>query len=92
MILETNLNRVITLLQVLWFSFNCMGRVIQGLVVTTLEITTLAFIFVLLPSWYLWWHKPMDVKTRHVLRCSKSVAEIQLEVCVSVIIYDIYPY
>jgi hypothetical protein len=57
--------------------------VAQGLAITTLELTTLAFIFVLLPSWFLWWYKPMDVTTRRILYCATPLAEILHKVCVS---------
>jgi hypothetical protein len=37
------LARSITIVQVLWFTTNVFGRIAQGLSVTTLELTTLAF-------------------------------------------------
>jgi len=54
--------RFISVLQILWFSFNCIARASQGLAITTLELTTLGFILCTLGTSYFWFHKPMDVQ------------------------------
>ncbi|KAI9699083.1 MAG: hypothetical protein M1836_003272 [Candelina mexicana] len=50
--------RLVTIGQTLWFVVNSLGRVIQHLAVTTFEITTLAFIFCSLGTFFCWAHKP----------------------------------
>ncbi|KAJ6533611.1 hypothetical protein B0H19DRAFT_901685, partial [Mycena capillaripes] len=52
----------IALFQGLWFVTQCIARVRQNLPVTELEIATLAFSFVNILIWGLWWKKPLDVQ------------------------------
>ena len=69
--------RVITVAQTLWFVINCIGRGIQHLAVTTLELTTLGFIATALAVSFFWAHKPADIKTAQVLRINATVADIR---------------
>lgn len=55
------LARGIAIIQVLWFTANAFGRVAQGLFLTTMELTTLAFVFQMICSSLCWWCKPMDI-------------------------------
>ncbi|KAF8217237.1 hypothetical protein K438DRAFT_1558839, partial [Mycena galopus ATCC 62051] len=55
------LSKGIALAQGLWFITQCVARVHQGLAVTELEVTTLAFAVVNTFIWVLWWNKPLDV-------------------------------
>ncbi|KAF2238539.1 hypothetical protein EV356DRAFT_528995 [Viridothelium virens] len=57
----------ITITQVLWFTFTTIGRAVQGLAMTTLELTTLGLIFMMTVASLCWWHKPMDVSAPIVL-------------------------
>jgi hypothetical protein len=68
--------RFLTLFQILWFSINSIGRVIQHLAITTLELTTLGFIICTLGTYFFWAHKPMDILTSIALVPNKTVAEI----------------
>lgn len=70
------LGRSLAALQALWFAFNVFGRAIEGLHITTLELTTLAFIFLMVISSFAWWHKPMDVSQPIFVRCHTSLSEI----------------
>ncbi|KAJ6477964.1 hypothetical protein DFH09DRAFT_1379330 [Mycena vulgaris] len=56
------LSKGMALVQVLWFTTQCLARVGQRLPVTELEITTLAFAIVNFVIWILWWKKPLDVQ------------------------------
>ena len=53
----------ITVLQVGWFVLQFIGRVVQGLAVTTFELTTIAFVACTLPTFECWRKKPADVQT-----------------------------
>lgn len=53
--------RFIAVFQILWFCINCLGRVVQGLAITTLELSTLGFILCTLGTYYFWAYKPKDV-------------------------------
>lgn len=48
--------------QTLWFIAQCLSRWQQGLVVTELELVTLAFAALNGAIYFLWWHKPLDVQ------------------------------
>ena len=47
--------------QTIWFVTQCIGRGIQGLPVSTLEIATVAYVACMLPAMLFWWRKPYDV-------------------------------
>ena len=68
--------RFVTIFQILWFSLNCLGRALQNLSVTTLELTTLGFILCTLGTSYFWIDKPMDVLRPIILRPNISIATI----------------
>jgi hypothetical protein len=72
-----DLDRLITIAQALWFSFNCIFRFVQGLFVTSLELTTLSFILVFLVTSYCWYHKPMDINRPIILKPRRSVTLIR---------------
>jgi hypothetical protein len=55
------LARAITIVQTLWFMTNLFGRIAQGLFVTTMELTTLGFVFLMSCCSICWWRKPMDI-------------------------------
>lgn len=69
--------RVITSFQTMWFIVNFLGRLVERLPVTGLEITTIAFVFCALGTTYCWWHKPADVTTSIILESSSSLEEIR---------------
>jgi hypothetical protein len=68
--------RVITLVQICWFTLNCIGRTVQHLAMTTLELTTLAMIVCSLGTLFCWLHKPMDVEVPIPLHVDITMAEI----------------
>ena len=55
------LARAIAIVQALWFTINAVTRAATGLHVTTLELTTLSFVFQMTCSSLCWWYKPMDI-------------------------------
>ncbi|KAF7365585.1 hypothetical protein MVEN_00431900 [Mycena venus] len=57
-----SLSKGVILLQGLWFMIQCLARIQQHLPLTELEVATLAFQFVNIFIWLLWWHKPLDVQ------------------------------
>ncbi|KAI9866389.1 MAG: hypothetical protein M1813_001511 [Trichoglossum hirsutum] len=68
--------RAITIVQIGWFCIQCIGRAIQHLQISTLELTTLTFIFCTLCTFFFWNHKPLDAETHIVLRTETPIAEI----------------
>jgi hypothetical protein len=71
-----SIGRFITVCQILWFTLNCFGRVIQHLAITTFELTTLGFIVCTLGTCFVWRHKPMDVITPIILVPNTTIADI----------------
>ena len=49
--------------QSLWFLISCLGRVVQQLPFSTLEIFTISFIGCTWINYYFWWHKPQGLET-----------------------------
>ena len=68
--------RAITLTQIVWFLVQSLGRTVQHLDLSTIELSTLAFIFCTLNTFFFWRHKPLDVVTPIVLSCSTPIEEI----------------
>ncbi|KAJ7442372.1 hypothetical protein B0H11DRAFT_1826687 [Mycena galericulata] len=57
------LSKGVALVQCFWFISQCVARVFQRLVVTELEVATLAFAVLNVFTWLLWWGKPLDAQT-----------------------------
>lgn len=58
------------------FLTQSVGRGVQQLSLSTIELSTLAFIFCTLNTFSFWRHKPLDVVTPIVLQCSTSMEDI----------------
>ncbi|KAL8727466.1 MAG: hypothetical protein Q9181_005706 [Wetmoreana brouardii] len=69
----------LTCLQTGWFIIQIVGRYIQRLPITTLEITTLSFVLCTLVMFTQWANKPLDVESPTILTSSKSMTEILIE-------------
>ena len=57
------LAKTIVAVQTVWFILQCIARGVQGLVLTQLELFTVAVAFLNSFMYLFWWHKPMDVQT-----------------------------
>ncbi|KAH6911637.1 hypothetical protein BKA70DRAFT_1098975, partial [Coprinopsis sp. MPI-PUGE-AT-0042] len=59
---KTNLlARTIAYSQMLWFCTNFIGRLVEGLTITKLEVASLAYVAMTLAAYYFWMDKPLDV-------------------------------
>ncbi|KAF8645411.1 hypothetical protein AX16_007835 [Volvariella volvacea WC 439] len=56
------LTKVVVVLQTSWFVIQCIARHAQGLVVTELELVTLAFATLNVITYFLWWSKPLNAE------------------------------
>ncbi|SJK96890.1 uncharacterized protein ARMOST_00138 [Armillaria ostoyae] len=56
------LSKMFSILQISWFIAQCIARVVQGLSITLLEMTALAFAGLSMITYFLWWYKPLNVK------------------------------
>ena len=52
----------IAVLQTTWFIAQCLSRPAQGLIITEIELITLAIAALNGLLYFLWWNKPLDVK------------------------------
>ena len=68
--------RAITLIQITWFSIQCIGRGIQHLTLSALELLTINMIFCTVFTFYFWNHKPLDIQTPITVRTETPIAEI----------------
>ncbi|KAF4549327.1 Hypothetical protein D9617_22g066730 [Elsinoe fawcettii] len=71
--------RLITQWQTLWFFANMILRLQEGIHITSLELTTVAFITCSGTSAFFWWHKPADVTLADTIECDVPMATIVLE-------------
>ncbi|KDQ55306.1 hypothetical protein JAAARDRAFT_195710 [Jaapia argillacea MUCL 33604] len=56
------ISKGLVLVQTTWFILQCLGRAINRLPITKLEIATLAFTVLNLATYWFWWNKPADVR------------------------------
>ncbi|KAF7970316.1 hypothetical protein HWV62_24388 [Athelia sp. TMB] len=56
------LSKAVAVCQTLWFVTQCIARRAQGMVVTNLEIMTLAYTVITVAMYAAWWHKPLNVR------------------------------
>ncbi|TPX16017.1 uncharacterized protein E0L32_000351 [Thyridium curvatum] len=68
--------RLIMAAQTIWFCVNIVGRLAQGLAITAIEVTTVAFIYCGLSIMFFWRHKPAGVETVEILHSRASLADI----------------
>lgn len=53
--------KLVTILQAGWFNLQCLARVYQRISITTLELSTVAFVVCTIATNIMWWSKPKDV-------------------------------
>ncbi|KAK5651458.1 hypothetical protein OQA88_12465 [Cercophora sp. LCS_1] len=68
--------KLATCVQTAWLVVRCICRAVQGLTVTTLELTTVSFVICNVATYYEWSHKPLDVHQPTVLTIRASIEEI----------------
>jgi hypothetical protein len=61
------ISKSITSIQVIWFLSQLVGRAVQRLPVTTLELFTCAIVVCTVATYVAWWYKPLDVQRPMVL-------------------------
>ena len=65
--------RILTSIQILWFALQCIGRAVQQLHVSMLELDVVAIVLCTIPTFYFWFHKPLDVDTTVTLYIEGSL-------------------
>jgi hypothetical protein len=64
--------RILTSIQILWFALQCIGRASQHLAISMLELDVVAIVLCTIPTFYFWFHKPLDVDTTVALHLEGS--------------------
>lgn len=68
--------RSLTLVQISWFSIQAISRGATHLALSTLELSTVAFIFCTINTFFYWRQKPLDVSNAMVLHCPTKLEDI----------------
>ena len=76
---QDTFQKILTLLQLGWFIVQCIGRAIQHLPITTLELATSGLALCTLASYCQWFHKPLDAEEATIITSEKSTREILIE-------------
>lgn len=69
--------RALTRFQISWLFVQLIGRAVQSLPITTLELSTASNAACAVVSYAIWWSKPKDVERPVILQSAFSYAEIQ---------------
>ncbi|PPQ95758.1 hypothetical protein CVT26_015845 [Gymnopilus dilepis] len=56
------LSKALVICQTVWFGIQCLGRKIEGLPITQLELVTAGLAFLNGTMYFLWWKKPLGVR------------------------------
>lgn len=70
--------KIFTISQVSWFLIETLGRAVQKLEITTLELSSIAIVACTLATFFCWLNKPLDVAVPIVIPISASSSEIIL--------------
>jgi hypothetical protein len=72
---SNSLSKAILIAQVAWFCTNCGSRLIQGLPLSLLEVSTAAHAFCTLLTYFVWWSKPINIAAPTIMR-EKEAREV----------------
>lgn len=56
------ISKGLVIIQTSWFVIQCIARGIEGMVITEIEVVTLAFAVLNGILYFFWWNKPLDVR------------------------------
>ena len=70
------LAKLFTILQTGWFILQCLARLKQKIGITTLELSTVAFVACTIGTNIMWWYKPKDVFVPVVLDIDCTLDEL----------------
>ena len=69
-----SLAKAIVCIQAVWFCAQVVGRLVQGMPISLLELNTFAHALCALLVYLLWWNKPLDIQEPTVINVGKSDA------------------
>ena len=68
--------KLLTIVQTSWFILQCLARLKQQIGITTLELSTIAFVVCTIGTNIMWWPKPKDVFVPIVLEIDCTLEEL----------------
>jgi len=68
--------KLFTIVQTGWFILQCLARLIQKISITTLELSTIAFVVCTIGTNIMWWSKPKDVFAPIVLKIDCTLEDL----------------
>ncbi|KIM71355.1 hypothetical protein PILCRDRAFT_82877 [Piloderma croceum F 1598] len=69
------LSKVLVLLQTGWFVLQCIGRLVEHLPLTEIELVTIGFAILNLATYIFWWDKPLNVGCPVRIFVKKQISE-----------------
>lgn len=76
---QDGFQKLLTMVQTGWFVIQVLGRAIQHMPVTTLELTTFTYVFCTYASYYQWSNKPLDVESPTIITTATTMKDILVE-------------
>lgn len=73
--------KIATIVQTAWFLLQCLARLIQSISITSLELSTIAFVVCTIGTNIMWWAKPKDVFVPVVLKIDHTLEGLLAIVC-----------
>lgn len=73
---QDNIAKLIATLQVSYLILQCIGRAVQHLAITTLELFCLAIVVTSIPTTWCWMHKPNDIGCPIVISTDVSIKQV----------------
>lgn len=68
--------RIITMIQVLWFVIDTIARAVQNLAISTLELSTIAYVWCSIGTSFFWRYKPQGINVPVVIVPKQTMAKI----------------
>jgi len=68
--------RIITMIQVLWFVIDTIARAVQNLAISTLELSTIAYVWCSVGTSFFWRYKPQGINMPVVIVPKQTMAKI----------------
>lgn len=76
---QDTITKIITCFQIFYLVLQCLGRAVQGLAITTMELSALAIVVCTIMTSICWLRKPLDVRTPMKLHMNATIEEVLVE-------------
>ena len=75
-------------IQASWFVLSSLARTLQSLPITTLELSTIAYVFFAILIYAFLWHKPLDIRVPTSITLLKSTDDIKQNAVLESLLYN----